>query len=59
MECDVKITVHVVISDPPYGMKAGGHTPFNCDMEKCKSMVQEDKRYGVSISINRGSKRPV
>ena len=33
----------MVISDPPYGMKAGGHTPFNCDMEKCKSMVQEVK----------------
>ena len=42
---------HVVISDPPYGMKAGGHTPFNCDMEKSKSMVLEDRRYGVSISM--------
>ena len=50
---------HVVISDPPYGMKAGGHTPFNCNMEKSKSVMPDDRRYGVSISTNRGSKRPV
>ena len=34
---------HVVFSDPPYGMKSGGHTYFNCNMSKSKSFALEDE----------------
>ena len=43
---------HVVFSDPPYGMKSGGHTYFNCNMSKSKSFALEDERFGVKININ-------
>eukprot|EP00942_MAST-04A_sp_MAST-4A-sp1_P011294 g11294.t1 len=43
---------NVVMSDPPYGMKSGGHTLWNVnDYLKNKSFINMDNRFGVNISM--------
>jgi len=48
----VRGKANVVLSDPPYGIKSGGHTLWNVnDYLKNKSFINMDNRFGVNISM--------
>ena len=46
---------HVVFSDPPYGMKSGGHTYFNCNMSK--SLSEAYVKYYMHVEKNMKKKK--